>query len=110
MVDQDASKRSLLARYFKITDGGSSVGREVRGGVVTFVTVAYIIVLNPLILGSYSAEDAGAKRDVLGNILPLSQVAATTALVAGVMTILFGFVANYPFAIAAGLAATRCWR
>ncbi|WP_190818968.1 NCS2 family permease [Saccharopolyspora pogona] len=103
MVDRDVSKRSLLDRYFKITDRGSSVGREVRGGVVTFVTVAYIIVLNPLILGSYSAEDAGAKRDVLGNILPVSQVAATTALVAGVMTILFGLVANYPFAIAAGL-------
>ena len=59
--------------------------------------------LNPLILGSYSADEAGAKRDVLGNILPVPQVAAVTALVAGVMTILFGLVANYPFAIAAGL-------
>ncbi|MFI0470977.1 NCS2 family permease [Saccharopolyspora sp. 5N102] len=103
MVDRDVSKKSLLDRYFKITDRGSSVGREVRGGVVTFVTVAYIIVLNPLILGSSSPDDAGAKRDVLGNILPVSQVAATTALVAGVMTILFGLIANYPFAIAAGL-------
>lgn len=103
MVDETESKKSLLDQYFKITERGSSISREVRGGIVTFVAVAYIIVLNPLILGSYSADDASAKRDVLGNILPVPQVAAATALVAGVMTILFGLIANYPFAIAAGL-------
>ena len=103
MNDSAGTRKSVLDRYFKLTERGSSVAREVRGGVVTFVTLAYIIVLNPLILGSYSADEAGAKRDVLGNILPVPQVAAVTALVAGVMTILFGLVANYPFAIAAGL-------
>ena len=103
MNDSAGTRKSVLDRYFKITERGSSVAREVRGGVVTFVTLAYIIVLNPLILGSYSADEAGAKRDVLGNILPVPQVASVTALVAGVMTILFGLVANYPFAIAAGL-------
>ncbi|MCP3800119.1 NCS2 family permease [Allokutzneria sp. A3M-2-11 16] len=92
-----------LDRYFKISERGSTVGREVRGGLVTFVTMAYIVVLNPLIMGSFAAADAGAKRDVLGNILPVPQVAAVTALVAGVMTILFGLIANYPFAIATGL-------
>ncbi|MEB3366273.1 NCS2 family permease [Saccharopolyspora mangrovi] len=103
MVERTESKTSLLDRYFKISERGSSVGRELRGGLVTFVTVAYIIVLNPLILGSASPTDAGAKHDVLGNILPIPQVAAATALVAGVMTILFGLIANYPFAIATGL-------
>ncbi|MFZ2177508.1 MAG: NCS2 family permease [Rhodococcus sp. (in: high G+C Gram-positive bacteria)] len=93
----------LLDNYFKITERGSTVGAEVRGGVVTFVAMAYIVVLNPLILGSFSADDAAAKTDVLGNILPVSQVAAVTALVAGLMSILFGVIANYPFAIAAGL-------
>lgn len=71
--------------------------------MVTFVAMAYIVVLNPLILGSFSADDAVAKTDVLGNILPVNQVAAVTALVAGLMSIVFGVVANYPFAIAAGL-------
>ncbi|GAA2337783.1 NCS2 family permease [Saccharopolyspora halophila] len=103
MVETTERTTSLLDRYFKITERGSSLSRELRGGLVTFVTVAYIIVLNPLILGSHSATDAGAKRDVLGNILPIPQVAAATALVAGVMTILFGLIANYPFAIATGL-------
>ncbi|HEY8374821.1 MAG TPA: NCS2 family permease [Pseudonocardiaceae bacterium] len=101
-ADQPASV-SALDRFFKISERGSTIGREVRGGVVTFVTMAYIVVLNPLILGSFSPDDAAAKRDVLGNILPVNQVAAVTALVAGVMTILFGLVANYPFAIATGL-------
>ncbi len=65
--------------------------------------MAYIVVLNPLILGSFSAAGPGAKRDVLGHVLPVPQVAAVTALVAGVMTLLFGLVANYPFALATGL-------
>ncbi|QIX49301.1 MULTISPECIES: NCS2 family permease [Rhodococcus] len=94
---------SFLDTYFKITERGSTVSREVRGGVVTFVAMAYIVVLNPLILGSFSPDDASAKVDVLGNILPINQVAAVTALVAGLMSIVFGVVANYPFALAAGL-------
>jgi len=98
-----STNRSVLDRFFRISERGSTVGRELRGGLVTFVTMAYIVLLNPLILGSYSAEGASAKRDVLGHILPVPQVAAVTALVAGVMTILFGLVANYPFAIATGL-------
>ncbi|RSN39686.1 MFS transporter [Amycolatopsis sp. WAC 04197] len=94
---------STLDRFFKISERGSTPGREIRGGIVTFFTMAYIVVLNPLILGSFSAEDAGAHKDVLGNILPVPQVAAVTALVAGVLTIIMGLVANYPFAIATGL-------
>ena len=104
MVDSSPqTRKSVLDRYFRISERGSTLSREVRGGIVTFVTVAYIVVLNPLILGSSSPNDASAKKDVLGHILTVPQVAATTALVAGVMTILFGLIANYPFAIAAGL-------
>ncbi|MFC7448122.1 NCS2 family permease [Rhodococcus daqingensis] len=98
-----AGTSRLLDNYFKITERGSTVSNEVRGGLVTFVAMAYIVVLNPLILGSFSADDAAAKTDVLGNILPVTQVAAVTALVAGVMSIAFGIIANYPFGIAAGL-------
>ncbi|SEL27749.1 NCS2 family permease [Rhodococcus maanshanensis] len=98
-----AGTSRLLDNYFKITERGSTVSNEVRGGLVTFVAMAYIVVLNPLILGSFSPDDAAAKTDVLGNILPVTQVAAVTALVAGVMSIAFGIIANYPFGIAAGL-------
>ncbi|MCD2098334.1 NCS2 family permease [Rhodococcus rhodochrous] len=102
-VGTDFKRTSFLDTYFKITERGSTVSREVRGGIVTFFAMSYIVVLNPLILGSFSADDATAKVDVMGNILPINQVAAVTALVAGFMSIVFGVVANYPFAIAAGL-------
>ncbi|ROQ40801.1 AGZA family xanthine/uracil permease-like MFS transporter [Frondihabitans sp. PhB188] len=87
--------------YFEITKRGSTWGREVRGGLVTFVTMAYIVILNPLILGGFSADQAS--KDILGNWLQNAQVGAVTALTAGVMTILFGVVARMPFGLAAGL-------
>lgn len=85
----------VLDRYFKIKERGTTVGTEVRAGVVSFFAMAYILLLNPLILGT--VEDSN------GDVLGIPQVAAATALVAGVMTILFGAITNYPFAIAAGL-------
>src|SRR5688572_32674975 len=83
-----------LDRYFEISARRSTVGREIRGGITTFFTMAYIVVLNPIIL-------SGA--DITGATLPFASVAAVTALVAGVMTILMGVVGRYPFAVAAGL-------
>ena len=68
---------------------------EIRGGVVTFIAMAYIVVLNPIILSS--------PHDVAGNKLDFAQVSATTSLAAAVMTILFGVFARLPFAFAAGL-------
>lgn len=93
--------RSGLDRYFKITERGSTTERELRGGLVTFFTMSYIIVLNPLIIGFALDEDG----EVLGGGTEpnLAMIAAGTALVAGVMTILMGVVANYPLALATGL-------
>jgi len=82
--------------YFKISERGSTIGREVRGGVVTFFTMAYIIVLNPIIL--LSAKDHSGHT--LGSF---TAIAAGTALIAGIMSIVMGLVANYPLAIATGL-------
>jgi AGZA family xanthine/uracil permease-like MFS transporter len=59
------------------------------------------VILNPLILGGFSADQAAV--DVAGDWLPNAQVAAATALTAGVMTILFGVIARLPFGFAAGL-------
>ncbi|WP_210480107.1 NCS2 family permease [Naasia sp. SYSU D00948] len=86
---------SRLDRFFEISARGSTVGAEIRGGLVTFVAMAYIVILNPIILSSGT--------DVEGGTLPFGQVAAVTALTAGVMTILFGLVTRLPFAFAAGL-------
>ncbi len=91
----------MLDSFFKISQRGSTVAREVRGGIVTFFTMAYIVALNPLIIGL--AKDADGKYLGGGDAPNLALVAAATALIAGVMTILMGVVANFPLAIATGL-------
>ncbi|GAB1689039.1 NCS2 family permease [Krasilnikovia sp. M28-CT-15] len=82
-------------RFFEISARGSTPERELRGGLVTFFTMAYIVVLNPLILA------AGVDAD--GAKLPVAALAAGTALVAGVMTLVMGVFARFPLALAAGL-------
>lgn len=91
---QPTEPKNALDKFFEISQRGSTIGTEVRGGIVTFVTMAYIIILNPIILST---------ADVAGNTLNGGAVAAATALAAGVMTILFGLVSRLPFAFAAGL-------
>jgi len=91
----------MLDSYFKISERGSSIAQEIRGGVVTFFTMAYIVALNPLIIGL--AKDADGKYIGGGDVPNLPLVAAMTALMAGVLTILMGVLGNYPLALATGL-------
>jgi AGZA family xanthine/uracil permease-like MFS transporter len=91
----------FLDSYFKISQRGSSISTEIRGGLVTFFTMAYIVALNPIIL-AYSPDANG--QFLFGGAAPApAMVAATTALIAGLLTILMGSVANYPLALATGL-------
>ncbi|GAA2707391.1 MULTISPECIES: NCS2 family permease [Streptomyces] len=87
--------RGAVDRYFRITERGSSVARELRGGLATFFAMAYIIVLNPIILG--------AGQDKFGHHLDNGQLVTATALMAGLSTLLMGIVGNVPIACAAGL-------
>ncbi|WP_137990125.1 NCS2 family permease [Streptomyces vilmorinianum] len=89
------TRTNPVDRYFAISERGSTFGREIRGGFATFFTMAYILVLNPIILGS--AEDK------FGHQLSGAQLATVTALVAAVMTVVMGVGGNLPLAIAAGL-------
>jgi AGZA family xanthine/uracil permease-like MFS transporter len=79
-----------VARYFKFAERGTNILTETRAGLTTFMVMAYIIFLN----GNIIAKPLGLD--------PIA-VAAGTCLVAGIMTIGMGVVANYPFALAAGL-------
>lgn len=93
-----ARPTSGIDSFFKISERGSTVSRELRGGLVTFLTMAYIVVLNPIILSGAPDQD--------GNFLAggdTGMIAAATALVAGVLCIVMGLVANFPLALAAGL-------
>jgi AGZA family xanthine/uracil permease-like MFS transporter len=85
------ARTGLLDRYFHISERGSTVRTEVIAGFATYLTMAYILFVNPQILG------------LGGDGLPFDQVLSVTALTAGVMTLAMGVIGNYPFAIAAGL-------
>ncbi|MFD7625709.1 NCS2 family permease [Streptomyces sp. NPDC059851] len=87
--------QSGLDHFFKITERGSTVAREVRGGFATFFAMAYIIVLNPIILGS--------AKDMYGHQLDGGQLVTATVLTAAFTTLLMGVIGNVPIALAAGL-------
>ena len=84
-----------LDRYFRISERGSTLPREIRGGFATFFAMAYIIVLNPIILGS--------AKDMYGHQLDNGQLVTATALTAAFTTLLMGVIGNVPIALAAGL-------
>ena len=87
--------RNAVDRFFKISERGSSVVREIRGGAATFFTMAYIIVLNPIILSS--------GVDKYGHHLNSGQLVTATVVTAAFTTLLMGVIGNVPLALAAGL-------
>ncbi|TWV44548.1 NCS2 family permease [Streptomyces misionensis] len=89
--------RSWLDRYFHISRRGSTVAREVRGGITTFMAMAYILLLNPLILSG---------KDVHGDTLGQKALITATAFAAALTTLLMGFVGKVPLALAAGLSVS----
>jgi AGZA family xanthine/uracil permease-like MFS transporter len=84
-----------LDRWFEITARGSTTRTEALGGITTFLTLVYIVFVNPAILSG--------TPDLHGTRLAFDQVLAVTALAGGVLTILMGVFGRYPFALASGL-------
>ena len=97
VIKVDEPRDSWLDRRFKISERGSTVRTEIVAGVATWLTMAYILFVNPAVLGFLGV------KGLEGHGLPFAQVLTVTALAAGVMTIAMGLYANYPFALAAGL-------
>ncbi|RVU21416.1 NCS2 family permease [Streptomyces antnestii] len=95
VTEPPPAPKNGLDRYFKISERGSTVSREIRGGFATFFAMAYIIVLNPIILGS--------AKDMYGHQLDNGQLVTATALTAAFTTLLMGVIGNVPIALAAGL-------
>jgi AGZA family xanthine/uracil permease-like MFS transporter len=87
----------VLERYFGLARHGATVGGEVRGGLTTFMVMAYIIFVNPAIL-CFSGIPA-----LQGQGAPFAATQAATCLVAGALTIAMGLAANYPLALASGM-------
>ncbi len=78
-----------IAEFFKLKENGTTVGTEVRAGIATFLTMAYIIVVNPDLLSKTGMSFAG--------------VLFATVIVSAIASILMGLVANLPFALAPGM-------
>ena len=83
------TNESFFERRFKLTENNTDVKTEVLAGITTFMTMAYILAVNPGIL-SETGMNAGG-------------VFTATALSAVIATVLMAFMANYPFALAPGM-------
>jgi AGZA family xanthine/uracil permease-like MFS transporter len=86
---EPGAQASALDRYFSLSQRGTSTRTEVLAGFTTFLTMAYIVLVNPAILGQ-----AG---------MPVASVAAATCFAAAFASILMGVVANTPLALAPGM-------
>src|SRR3954453_1332777 len=88
-ITKPASERPFLDRYFGLTDNGTDVRTEFIAGITTFLTMVYIVFVNPQIL-SAAGMDKGA-------------VFVATCIAAAVSTLAMGLYANYPIALAPGM-------
>lgn len=80
----------MIERYFRLTDNQTTIRREMLGGLTTFLTMAYIVVVNPQIL-----SQAG---------MPAEGVVFATCISAAAATLVMGLYANYPIALAPGMS------
>jgi AGZA family xanthine/uracil permease-like MFS transporter len=86
-----------LERYFRLGERGTTVGTELRAGVTTFMVMAYIIFVNPAVLGFVGVTG------LEGRGLPFAATLTATCLTAGVLSIAMGLFTNYPLALAPGM-------
>jgi adenine/guanine/hypoxanthine permease len=84
------AQTSLIERVFRVSENNSTIPRELLGGLTTFMAMAYVVVVNPRILG-----EAG---------MPVDGVLFATCLSATVATLVMGIWANYPIALAPGMS------
>src|SRR5713101_5676999 len=91
MIDptKSATERSLVDRYFGLTESGTDIRTELIAGITTFLTMVYIVFVNPAILGN-AGMDKGA-------------VFVATCIAAAVSSLVMALYANYPIALAPGM-------
>ncbi|HKB26519.1 MAG TPA: NCS2 family permease [Methylomirabilota bacterium] len=86
-----------LARFFGFAERRTDLATELRAGVTTFMVMAYIIFVNPIVLGYVGVQGLEAKG------LPFAATLTATCLTAGVLSIVMGLASNYPLALAPGM-------
>lgn len=86
-------KSGFISRFFDFAGNNTDLKTEIVAGFTTFVTMAYIIIVNPLLL---AGPDSGTGMD-------FGAVLSATCFAAGISTLLMGILSNYPFALAPGM-------
>ncbi len=86
---KDTDKRSFLDRFFKLTENRTNVRTELAAGLTTFMTMAYILAVNPSILSAAGMDGTA--------------VLIATCIASFIGTMLMGLMANLPFALSAGM-------
>src|SRR6478672_1087824 len=94
-ITKPASERPFLDRYFGLTENGTDVRTEFIAGITTFLTMVYIVFVNPQILAN-AGMDKGA-------------VFVATCIAAAVSTLVMALYANYPIALAPGMGLNACF-
>ena len=89
-----------LEEFFKLKERGTSVKIEVLAGITTFMTMAYVLVVQPGAIIGFG--DAVSFTDINGLVITKEAIAVTCAVISALITLLMGFYANLPFALATG--------
>ena len=90
-----------LEEFFKLKERGTSVKIEVLAGITTFMTMAYVLVVQPGAIIGFG--DAVSFTDINGLVITKEAIAVTCAVISALITLLMGFYANLPFALATGM-------
>src|SRR5262250_3844700 len=88
---------AILEGWFGFAERHTNLATEVRAGLTTFMVMAYIIFVNPIVLGFTGVPGLDGKG------LPFAATLSVTCLAAGLLSIAMGLASNYPFALAAGM-------
>jgi len=86
-----------VERFFRVPERSTDLGTEIRAGLTTFMVMAYIIFVNPIVLGYVGVAGLDGKG------LPFAATLTATCLTAGLLSILMGVATNYPLALAPGM-------
>ncbi len=102
------ANKSFLEKVFKLKENGTSVKTEILAGITTFLTMAYILFINPNILKMAGMNSAGAVSDAAANFTTandpvVASVFMATCVSAAVGCVLMGLFSNLPFALAPGM-------
>lgn len=91
----------MLEKFFKLKEHGTDVKTEVLAGLTTFMTMAYVLVVQPGSIVGFGPEQT--LTDVKGVVISKAALLVMTALISGLITLLMAFYANVPFALSTGM-------